>query len=98
MCFVLRQVQCGSRKDCLLVNIYPAIAGQRYGLGENEIDKVVLATRFKGDSLFPPNRWPLEVYVLRLLVDDNERQTFENEELSNMAWAEIYKSAEDIPS
>ena len=99
MCFVLRRIQYGLRKDCLLVYIDPVIDERRYGLGTKEIDEIVLATRFKGDTLIPPSRWPLDVYVLRFLTDNiHQREVFENAELSNMAWGEIYKSINDIPS
>jgi hypothetical protein len=97
MCFIIRQVRYGVRKDCLLVSIYPPIDGHRYGLGEKGISKVVLAPRFKGDSFFPPNRCPLEVYILRFVIDDSmEGEVFENEDLINMAWGEIYKSVDDL--
>lgn len=97
LCFILQRVQYATRKDCLLISISPPIDGRRYSRGD--IDNVVLASRFKGDTLFPPNRWPLDVYVLRFSgTDTQERKVYEVGELINMAWGEIYKSVDDIPS
>ena len=96
MCFVLQRIRYATRSDCLLINISPPIDGRRYDCAE--IDKVIIATRFKGDSLFPPNRWPLDVYVLRFAVADvTERDSYETGELINFAWGEIYQKREDVP-
>jgi hypothetical protein len=98
MCFRVKRVQYGNRDDCLLVHLEPSLDGRNYGIAGIQINKIVLATRFKGDTLFPPTRWPLEVYILRIAVNDTERlNTFKNEELINMAWGEIYKNKEEIP-
>jgi hypothetical protein len=96
-CFILRQVRYGLRGDCILVSISPPINGDRFGLGSMMISEVVLASRFKGDSLVPPNRLPLDVYVLRIVGNDSKGRTiFKNEELINMAWGEINMRQEKL--
>lgn len=96
MCFVLQRVQYSTRKDCLLIHIFPPIDDDR--LGSGEIDTVVLASRFKGDSLFPPNRWPLEVYILPFsAVNITEHNGYQAKEPANFAWGEIYRNKGEIP-
>lgn len=98
MCFRVKRVRYGNRDDCLLVQLKPPLDGRNYGMVGKEIDQIVLATRFNGDTLFPPSRWPLEVYVLRFAVDNEENlDAFENQQLINIAWGELYQNQEQIP-
>ena len=52
--------------DYLRVRIEPAIIGQPYGLGDKDIEDVVLATRYAGSTLHPINEWPMVVFVCRI--------------------------------
>jgi hypothetical protein len=54
------------RDDYMLVSIHPAIVGQKYGLGSQDIDRLVLSTRLAGTSLYPIREWPCHVYVMRI--------------------------------
>lgn len=53
--------------DYLRVRIEPPIIGQPYGLGERNIEDVVLATRYAGSTLHPINEWPMTVFVCRIV-------------------------------
>ncbi len=55
------------RDDYLRVRIEPPIIGQPYGLGDKDIEDVVLATRYAGSTLHPINEWPMIVFVCRIL-------------------------------
>src|SRR5580693_5148006 len=69
-CWRLHRVTTPSRDDLLLVSIDPPIIGQQFGLGDQDVYLVLVATRHKGESLFPISRWPVYVHVARPLVDD----------------------------
>jgi hypothetical protein len=87
----MKRLECGQRSDCLLVKVDPPLIGQRYGLGASDIEKVVVATRHKGASLFPITGWPVFVHVARPLVDKPEsRDRLLSNEIEAIAWAELY--------
>jgi hypothetical protein len=65
-----RLIAAESRDDYLRVRIEPSIIGQPYGLGEKNIEDVVLATRHAGTTLHPVTEWPMTVFVCRIV---NER-------------------------
>src|SRR5262249_8222046 len=94
-CYRLRRILGRASDDYLLVKIDPPIVGQRYGLGERNIDRVVLATRHEGWSLFSISSWPVFVHVARLLREPLEGDTLTKGDLEEIAWAEIYKTEED---
>ncbi|MBS1849359.1 MAG: hypothetical protein JST79_00490 [Acidobacteria bacterium] len=57
---------------------------------------IILATRYVGSSLFPINRWPMDVHVAVPLVGDPQRrETLRADEFKSMAWAELYRTEED---
>jgi hypothetical protein len=69
-CFVEeRLVAVEGRDDYLRVRIEPPIIGQPYGLGEKDIEDVVLATRYAGTTLHPISEWPMTVFVCRIVND-----------------------------
>lgn len=83
------------RDDYMLVSIDPPLIGQRYGLGDNDIDSLLLATRHEGRSLFPISEWPSFVYVMRIL-DPSIISTgmLTEKQVEMVAWGEIYQSLE----
>jgi len=84
------------RDDLLLVRIEPPLIGQKYGLGERDIDVVLVATRHTGSSLFPIAEWPVFVHVARLLVDVPVLgDKLEKGQYESIAWAEIYRTEDD---
>lgn len=94
-CWRLRRLATDTRDDLLLVRIAPPLPGQAFGLGDREIDQLLLAARHKGFSLFPISTWPVYVHVARPLVDDIEfRDKLNTRELHSFAWAELYPTEE----
>lgn len=90
-CWPLKRLKSESRDDLLLMRIEPALIGQKYGLGDKDVDVVIVATRHKGDSLFPINEWPVSVHVARPLVANPElRAVIRDDETELIAWAELY--------
>ncbi len=75
------------------IRIDPPITGQAYGLGGRDVDKVVIATRHVGSSLFPIRDRPVFIHVALPLVEDLERhETIEDNELREIGWAELYRT------
>ncbi|GAO37568.1 hypothetical protein SCT_3001 [Sulfuricella sp. T08] len=92
-CKRVKRLRSDSRDDLLLIRIDPPLIGQLYGLGGREIDNVLVATRHKGDSLFPIKGWPVLVHVARLLIDNpDERDQVHDNEFESIAWAELYET------
>lgn len=90
-CKRVKRLRSDNRDDLLLVRIAPPLIGQIYGIGGQDIDALLIATRHRGDSLFPIKEWPVFVHVARLLVDNPEdRETIHDNEFELIAWAELY--------
>ena len=92
-CFVKERLVIGNRDDWALVNIDPPIIGQPYGLGGEDIEQVVLATRHDGFTLWPVNMWPVSVHIARVVsksVLGTGKATGADVQL--IAWGELYST------
>jgi hypothetical protein len=91
--YVIRRYPAAKRDDYLLVRIDPPYESHGY-----VSEKLVLAAKFEGTSLFPISYWPLPVYVLRPLVQAPD--TFDtldpDREMELIAWAEIYRTMDEV--
>ena len=95
-CWRLKRVASDSRDDLLLIKVDPPILGQKYGLGDRDLDVLLIATRHAGASLFPINEWPIAVHVARLLGDKSvDSDRLRDEDFESIAWAELYRSESD---
>jgi len=95
-CKRIKRVRSDNRDDLLLVKIEPPIVGQPYGLAGQDIDTLLIATRHKGNSLFPIKKWPVFVHVARLLIEDPERrEQIHDNEFQSIAWAELYPTKDE---
>jgi hypothetical protein len=101
-CWRIQRLSAAHRSDDLLViEVAPAI--KLFG-SETQLEIVIVATHFEGDSLFPINTFPdrpTPVYVCRLLIDDGERSRrshIEAYEYELIAWAELYPSEAEARS
>jgi hypothetical protein len=96
-CWRCQQLSDNIRDDYLLVNIAPAIPGQRYGLGDKEITQLILASRHEGVTLFPVTEWPAHVYVFRILDGALLKQAiFQPHQVEMIAWGMIFRSASEL--
>jgi hypothetical protein len=93
-CQAIRRLKGEDRDDYLLIGIDPPLNGQAFGLGGRDLDRVVVATRHRGESLFPVKRWPVFVHVARLLVPYEGQDVVKNDEMESFAWAELYATEE----
>jgi hypothetical protein len=98
-CWRLRRISSLTRDDLLLVQIDPPLPGQKYGLGEHDLDIVLIATRHEKASLFPVTEWPVFVHVARLLSElPQEPRRLREDEFESIGWAELYPSEEAAQS
>jgi len=92
-CYRVKRFHVDRRDDYLLIRISPSLGGSSFGVPEAPINELVIASRHKGISLFSISKWPVAVYVLRVLIENpSERNMLSDEELTLIGWAEIYDS------
>ncbi len=87
----VKRLRSDTRDDLLLISVDPGVNGQSFGLGDQDICTLLVATRHKGDSLFPIREWPVFVHVARLLISNlEEKDEIHDDEFVSLAWAELY--------
>ena len=91
-CKAIKRLRGENRDDYLLISIDPPLNGQTFGLGENDLDQVFVATPHRGQSLFPIKQWPVFVHVALLLVPYEGQDVVRNNELDAFAWAELHET------
>jgi len=96
-CTTVARLRGSMRDDLLLIQIVPswileASDARSLGCGAPELDHVVVATRHQEESLFPIRSWPVFVHVARLLVHYHGQTFVADDEIENLAWAELYPS------
>jgi hypothetical protein len=95
-CWPIGRLRDSSRDDYMLVSISPAIVGQKYSLGSQNIDQLVLSTRLSGTTLFPIQGWPCHVYVMRIKNDSILASHFiEKEDVEMIGWGTLHPTEED---
>jgi len=91
----VKRMSIPKRNDVLLARVDPPISNRARGGNYSNIDLVLLVTRHKGTSLFPVSEWPLSVYVVRPLVNVEDRDSLSPDEFENIAWAALYRTEQD---
>ena len=92
-CYVIKRIHAVRRDDYLLIKIKPPLDLHARGVPEGETDRLIIASRHKGETLFPVEKWPLAVYVLLPQNEDPEKRLMlKDNEISLIGWAEIYKT------
>ena len=97
-CWAQGRLRTSSRDDWMLVRIEPPLIGQPYGLGDRDLERVLLATRHAGTTLFPVTEWPAFVYILRI-VDDTilETKTFSPDQVQLIRWGVLHRGRPRAP-
>ena len=67
-CTVLKRLRSELRDDMMLIRIAPSLPIYVYNTQE-DISTLLIASRFKGDTLFPITTFPLYVYICNLEID-----------------------------
>jgi len=95
-CWCKKRLRDARRDDWMLAAIEPPIVGQTFGLGDEDIYQVLLATRLQGRTLFPIAEWPAHVYVVRLLDRSIvDQQEFDDSQTQLIEWGVLYRTYED---
>jgi len=96
-CLAKARLRDAIRDDHLLVEIDPALIGQAYGLGGQDIGYLILSTRFQGSTLFPIKEWPCHVFISRIL-DSNIMNSlvFAKEQVEIIGWGMIFPTLEEV--
>ena len=95
-CFKRKRLYGEHPDGYLLCDIKPALIGQPYGRGSENIKQLILANRHQGYSLFPIKQWPSYVHVAIPLSNTLESSEHINEnDIKLIAWGELYQSEID---
>lgn len=91
-CFKYRRLHNGHPDGYMVCETVPPIIGQALGLGGEDVDKIVLASRHRGISVFNITEWPIYVHVARLTSEaDNPDFRVTKGDLASIGWGEIYE-------
>lgn len=90
-CFKRKHLLGKNPDGYLLCDIQPALIGQPYGLGANNINQLVLVSRHQGYSLFPIKEWPTYVHVALPLLDLDINDYIDESKVKLIAWGELRK-------
>ncbi len=84
------------RDDQMLIEIDPALDGQRFGLGGKDVKHLIICSRHDGQTLYPITEWPSYVYVARV-VDDAvcKTLTFKREQVELIAWGMLFRTLDE---
>jgi len=74
--------------------ISPPIIGQPYGLGDKDIDFIILLARHIGKDLSRLDSLPMDVYIL-YPKDNISYENLNKENLDILAWATLYNNFKD---
>lgn len=97
-CWLKGRLRDDERDDYLLVEVAPPVLGQAYGLGSDEITRLILATRHAGDVLPPREGSPVHVYVLRVRDESIVAAgKFKVGQVEPMCWGIAYCDAKGRP-
>ena len=95
-CWVKGRLRDNVRDDYMLIRIEPALLNQDYDLPLCKADMLIIATRYRGFTLFPVTEWPSHVYIVRMLDDAIlEKMTFVADQVEIIGWGMIFRTAEE---
>jgi hypothetical protein len=91
-CWEIKRMRDAMRTDYMLISMEPPYRDP-HGIGYRDIYKLVIATRFKGYSLYPITSWPCHVTVF-LIANENIDAAVEIGlgQMRNVAWAMLFQT------
>jgi hypothetical protein len=94
-CWQKARLRDEARDDYMLIEIEPALDGQRFGLGGTDVTSLIISSRHRGQTLYPISEWPSFVYVARVLDDAILRSfTFTRDQVELIAWGTLFRTLE----
>ena len=99
-CWIKGRLRDGGRDDYMLIDVEPPVVGQPFGLGDEDINQLIISTRHQGYTLFPVTEWSSSVYIARILDPSIlETKSFSKDQVALIGWGEIFRTeAERIPN
>lgn len=95
-CWAGERLRDDYRDDYMQITIEPPLIGQPFGLGQKDITELLIASRWEGLGLYPVNRWPLSVYVIRIIdYSILQAKYFRKDQIQLIAWAMLYKRSDE---
>jgi hypothetical protein len=96
MCWEKVRLRDSVRDDHMLIEIEPKFAGQHFGLGTVDITQLVISAHLRDQTLYPISKWPLFVYVGRILDKAIiESRAFTREQVELIAWGALFRTLEE---
>jgi hypothetical protein len=91
-CWEVKRMRDAVRTDYMLISMEPPYRDAQR-IGYRDVYKLLIATRFKGYSLYPITSWPCHVSVF-LIADENIGTTLEigSGQIRNVAWAMLFQT------
>lgn len=84
------------RDDYMLIEIEPALTDERLSIASPGTKLLIIASRHRGQTLFPISEWPSFVYVARILDDSVLRSGALGTNQSELiAWGELFPTREE---
>jgi hypothetical protein len=97
-CWEIKRMKDGVRDDYMLINIEPPYR-EPSGIGYGDVYKLILATKFKGDSLYPIRSWPCHVYVFMISDEKIEAELeFRAGQVRIVAWGMLFQTLAEAES
>ena len=94
-CWEISRWRGGARDDYMLISIEPPLK-RPHGIGYEDIYKVIVATRFKGRTLYPITGWPCDVFVMTHADSLGPSETeIRPEKIRIVAWAMLFPTLEE---
>jgi hypothetical protein len=92
-CWEINRMRSAARDDYMMISMEPPYR-QPSGIGYRDVYKLIIATRFKGYSLYPITSWPCHVFVF-LTADENIAagpDEVRPDQIRNVAWAMLFQT------
>jgi len=84
------------RDDHMLIEIKPPLIGQAYGVGSQDITRLLICSRYQGFTLFPVTEWPCHVSIARILdASITKTLVFTRDQVEVIAWGMIFPTIEE---
>ena len=78
-----------------LVRVAPPVVSQPYGLGDKDIEQLILLPRYREDQLDQVDR-PTPVLIYRILDPSKNRpEAVHNSNITLAAWGEVYPTLQE---
>lgn len=92
-CDFISRLRMDTGKECAVVRLTPPVPLQEHGVLD-DLDTFVLLSRHEGQDLFAITRFPVFVFITRLLAT-HTGDTITKSHLEILGWGELYRSEQD---